>query len=75
MDRTARLLDTSAPQAIRGARGMLDALLMVSPRLAVLHTSESKETWEALITAQLRRNPEQAITIIRWRRSQHVGIP
>ena len=54
---------------------MLDEVLMVSPRLAVLHTAASKEAWEGLMTSQLTSQPDKAITIIRWRRSQHGGRP
>ena len=52
---------------------LCEQLLVISPRLALLHTHATKDTWDDLLTKILRYNPARSISRIRWRRGDRGG--
>ncbi len=72
-DYSAWILETHV-RGLRKTASMLDSIFVISPMFAIVHTkTTSKQDWEALMTMQVRDHPEETISAIKWRKSQHGG--
>ena len=72
-DRSARIMEFTHVRALRKTARWLDSVLVVAPRLALIHSTTSRPDWEGKMTQMMRDVPEEAISGIKWRKSQHGG--
>jgi hypothetical protein len=69
----ALLTEFGHTKALTEALESIENIVLVSPRLALVTTSESSEHWCALLTRQLKSDPLGAIMKLRFRPSRHGG--
>jgi len=72
-DKSARTLEVGDSNAALEAAHLCDQILMIKPRMALIHTSNTKQCWEDHLSNALRWEPAAAATCIRWRKSEHGG--
>ena len=72
-DSSALLADISHPYAATRIADLCEQLVIVSPRLVLLHTSQPKETWGLRLTELVREDASKSIGRVHWRKSGHGG--
>ena len=70
-DSSALLADISNPSAATRIADLCEQLVIVSPRLVLLHTSQPKDTWELRLTELVREDASKSIGRVHWRKSGH----
>ena len=70
---SSMLADVANPACLTDYGDLIAEVVLSSPRLAVLRTSASTQMWIDKITEQTRRDPEKAVTRVRFKPSQHGG--
>ena len=71
----AILMEMTSPAAAAMHYDSMDELVFVTPRVALLQTSESKENWENILTAANLQSPMTAISKMLYRASNRGGRP
>jgi hypothetical protein len=74
-DRSSYLVDMGHPRAISEVVSLIDEVVLVSPRLAIMITAKSADTWSQRLTDQFKADPLVAIEKIRSRVSRNGGRP
>jgi len=67
-DPTARRLEFNSPDVVPHLNPMLDQMVMVSPRLALIHTQQSAADWVKVLTARHHLDASSTAIIITWRK-------
>ena len=68
-DPTALRLEMTSPEVIPQVNSMLEQIVMVSPRLALMHTQHTAEEWARVLTAMHHFDPARTVPLITWRQS------
>ena len=71
--KAARILEVGGPQAALQLTGLCEQMIRIPPKVAIIHTTDSKEQWQDALSESLRYDPAEAATRVRWRRSAHGG--
>jgi hypothetical protein len=72
-DPAARILEMTGVRSLRKTAGLPDGAFAISQRLAVIHTTATRQEWEPRLTMMARNCPEEAVTATKWRKSCHGG--
>ena len=71
----ALLVDCGNCQTFEDAVGVIEEVVLVSPRLCLITTPHTIEHWRNLLTKKLETDASGAITKLRYRQSQDGGRP
>ena len=74
-DPTARRVEITSPEVTPVLNPLVDQIVLVSPRLALVCTQVTQQEWTHALTTMQHADPEVAATLITWRRSHHDGAP
>jgi hypothetical protein len=67
-DKSTFLVDMGHPRAIAAVSNLVDEVVLVSPKLAIMSTSKSAEAWCSTLTEQFKVDPS-------WRSKRFVPEP
>ena len=70
IEQAAVIVDFGHPRAFIGNEEMIEEMVLVSPRMALMTTPRQADDWCQLMTEQFRSDPLSAITRIRFRDSR-----
>ena len=70
-DPVARRMEITSPEAVLLVHHMLDQVVLVSPKLALINTTHTAEEWTKVITVMHNADPLTAVTLLTWRRPHH----
>ena len=74
-DPTAMVVEMGAPSAVEELHYLMDEVVLVSRRRAVMTTSRAAQDWVRCVTAQAGSDPTNAIEKIRYRSARNGGRP
>ena len=74
-DVTTRRVEITSPEVIPLINPIIDQVVVVSPRLLLVHTQASQQDWIQTMTNMHHTDAEVAATLVTWRRSHHQGDP
>ena len=70
-DPAARRVEFTSTDAVPQINQLVEHMVMVSPRLGLMHSRHSAEEWTAALTTMHHANPEVCATLVTWRRPHH----
>ena len=71
-DDTTLLADIGSPTGLAPFAHLFTSAAFVSPRLVILQITPGKKSeWEIVLTSNLKNEPENSISRLRWRPSKH----
>ena len=74
-DVTTRRVEITSPEVIPLINPIVDQVVVVSPRLLLVHTQASQQDWVQALTTMHHLDAEVAVTLVTWRCSHHQGDP